>query len=78
MDFPQYRKLNNDRVLYRIVNLREFDELQRIGDRILHYHFLVDKYPEIIRIQEMIDCSIEGILPSTATEFDDAFNKLAK
>ena len=38
-DFPQYRKLSNDKVFYRIVDERHFDEIQIIGYLFIVYLF---------------------------------------
>ncbi len=72
-DFPQYRKLNNEKAFYKIVDDRHFDEIQRIGSRILRYSFHAEKYPEILRIQDMLDFS-DGYLLSNEEEFNALLN----
>ncbi len=54
IDFPQYRKLSNGKAFYRITSERSFDELQILGSKVLLYSFQVDKYPEFVRIQQML------------------------
>lgn len=61
MNFPQFRKLSNNKAYYKIIDDRNFIEYQVIGTKIMKYNFKVDKYPEILRIKEMLDLSIEGI-----------------
>ncbi len=56
MDFPQYRKLSNDRSFYRINSKENFDELQLMGDRVFHHQIKAEKYPEKLKILEMLDC----------------------
>jgi len=68
-DFPQYRKLFNGKAFYRITGDRHFDEIQLVGSRKMNYSFVAEKYPEIIRIQDMINLA-EGYLECTAEEFE--------
>jgi hypothetical protein len=58
MDFPQYRKLSNDRSFYRINSNDSFDELQVMGEHVFLHCIQADKYPEKLRIMEMLDCVI--------------------
>jgi hypothetical protein len=69
MDFPQYRKLTNEKAFYRINDARNFDEIQRIGARVNIYHFHAEQYPEILLIQDMLDLT-ESYLVSTKREFE--------
>ena len=61
MDFPQYRRYSNNSSYFKIVDERNFIELQFIGEKVLHHHIHATQYPEILRIQEMLDCSLDGI-----------------
>lgn len=70
MDFPQFRKLTNGLVYYKIVNERQFEEIQIVGTKYFYYEHKVDKYPEIIRIQEMLTFDIPGIIETSQSEFD--------
>jgi hypothetical protein len=53
-DFPQYRKLSNGKTFYKIVDERNFEELQLMGTRVLHYNTTAEQYPEILRIGDML------------------------
>lgn len=70
-DFPQYRKLSNDKVFYRINNDRQFDEIQIIGKSARFHRVEAKQYPEILRIQDLISYSIDGFKPSDEKEFND-------
>lgn len=70
MDFPQYRKLFNERSFYRIRSDRSFDEIQLIGSKAYFHRFEVEKYPELVRIQEMLEFS-HGFANSTKEEFEE-------
>lgn len=67
--FPQYRKLSNEKSYYKIVDDRHFEEKQCIGKNVFSLNISAEKYPEIIRIQDMLACS-EGFVPSTEAEYE--------
>lgn len=74
-DFPQYRKLSNDKVFYRIIDERNFDEIQIIGTKAQLRHVEAVQYPEILRIQDMLNYEITGFLASNETEFSSLSDK---
>ncbi len=57
--FPQYRKLKNGLRLYKINSPNYFEELQILGDRVFHFAFTAEQYPEKLRIMDMLDSSSE-------------------
>ena len=72
-DFPQYRKLFNEKAFYKIIDDRHFEEIQLVGSRTMTYAFTAEKYPEIIRIQDMLELA-EGYLESTSEEYESLLN----
>lgn len=68
-DFPQFRKLVNDKSFYRIDDLRHFTEKQIIGHQSILFTFEANQYPEILRIQDMLKCT-EGFAFSSQEEFE--------
>ena len=54
MEFPQFRKLENGRSLYKITSSNQFIELQQIGTNWFQYKFDVQQFPDLLRIQEML------------------------
>ncbi len=68
-DFPQYRKLSNEKVFYRIRDDRNFDEIQLIGSRATWFSMEAKQYPEILKIQDLLNAS-EGLVLSSREEFD--------
>ena len=72
-DFPQYRKLPNNKAFYRINSNRDFDEVQVLGSKVLRYHSDAKQYPEILRIMSMMDCE-EPFVHADVDEFD-GYNK---
>ena len=68
MIFPQYRKLSNHKSFYKIVSKEVFEEIQLVGTVSIKTKTTATKYPEILRIKDMLD----GVSPfemSTAAEY---------
>ena len=59
-DFPQYRMLSNGKSFYKITNDRHFEEVKHVGTRIFRQEFTAIQYPEILRIQDMLE-GMDGI-----------------
>lgn len=68
-DFPQYRKLSNEKVFYRVHSERSFDEIQRVGNRAMWFSMQATQYPEFLRIGELLGMEVEGVLLSNEAEF---------
>ena len=73
-DFPQYRKLSNNKVFYRIRSDREFDEIQLIGSTAQLHTVVAKQYPEILRIMDILTQSIQGYEHSSQEEFEQLLN----
>ncbi len=58
----------NDKSFYRIDSERSFCEIQLIGSKCFLHQTEAKKYPEIIRIQDMLNFSA-SFVQSTAEEF---------
>lgn len=66
--YPQFRRLSNNKSFYKIHSENSFEELQLIGTSVMRMTVNATKYPEIIRIKDMIDCKPPFEM-STAEEF---------
>ena len=77
IDFPQYRKLSNEKVFYKILSDRKFIEIQRMGSKAFLYEFTATKYPEILKIQDMILLEGSTYLKSDNIEFERLINDFA-
>ncbi|MBL4862591.1 MAG: hypothetical protein JKY09_06195 [Crocinitomicaceae bacterium] len=75
IDFPQYRKLSNDKVFYRIISDRKFDEIQVIGKTAQLHKIEAKQYPEMLRIKDLLALSMSGFEASTKEEFDNVLNR---
>jgi hypothetical protein len=67
-DFPQYRKLSNDKTFYKIQSERLFEEVQLMGSKVFRYRVEANQYPEILKIQGMLKLE-EPYLMLSAEEF---------
>lgn len=56
-EFPQYRMLSNGKHFYKITDDRNFEEVQLVGAKKHFFSFTAKKYPEILRIQDMLSDS---------------------
>ena len=54
--YPQFRRLSNNKSFYKILSGNSFEELQLLGSSVMRMTINATKYPEIIRIKDMIDC----------------------
>lgn len=54
--YPKYRKLSNNKSFYKIHSENSFEELQLLGSSVMKMIINATKYPEIMRIKDMIDC----------------------
>lgn len=68
-DFPQFRKLSNNKVFYRIDSSDEFTELTLMGNRKIIHTVKAIQYPEKLRIIDMLKCA-EPFLLSDEIEFN--------
>jgi hypothetical protein len=68
MEFPQFRKLANGKSLYQILARDHFIELQLVGTRWFKYEFKVSQFPDLLRIEEMLQ-NQALFLSITANEF---------
>lgn len=74
MDFPQYRKLSNEKVFYKIIDDRHFDEVQIVGSKAFYFSHKAEQYPEILRIQDMLS-QAEHFLISGADEYEQLLDR---
>lgn len=70
IDFPQYRKLSNNKVYYRINNDRSFDEIQIIGQSAQLHLIEAIQYPEMLKIQDLLSLTDQGVERSSKETFD--------
>lgn len=75
MDFPAYRKLSNNKSFYKILSESEFEEIQLVGSSSIKTKTRAQKFPEMIRIKEML--SLGGpFLKSSVKEYELYASKL--
>ena len=65
LSYPIYRKRKNDKSFYKIISFNQFEEIQKMGSKLLFYSFTMSQYPDIFFIMNMIsmkDYQYEEIL----------------
>ena len=72
MEFPQFRKLENGKSIYKIAAPNQFTELQQVGVKWFAYEFEVKQFPDLLRVQDMLDQKSPFIQVS-AEEFQSVF-----
>ncbi len=74
MSFPIYRKLSNGKSFYQIESDKVFTEVQLLGTKVFKHRIEAKKYPELLRIQDMIELKFD-FLTSDETEFYSMVNR---
>ena len=54
INFPIYRKYKNGKRFYKIINKKEFEEIQVIGSKIIINHIKATQLPEYNFINDLI------------------------
>ena len=72
MEFPQFRKLENGKSLYKITAPNQFVELQQVGSQWFVYQFTVEQFPDLLRLQEMLQAN-QTFLVLPEAEFQAIF-----
>jgi len=74
MEFPQFRKLENGRSLYKITAPNQFIELQQIGFKWILYTFELQQFPDLLRLQDMLSCQVPFKVLE-AQQFNDIYQQ---
>ena len=74
MSFPIYRKLSNGKSFYQIESDKVFTEVQLLGKKVFKHRIEAKKYPELLRIQDMIELKFDFVT-SDETEFYSMVNR---
>ena len=69
--FPQFRKLSNEKAFYKIIDELNFEEIQLVGSKKLFYQTYAEQYPEILRIQDMLNCLDKLFIIITEVEWNE-------
>lgn len=74
-EFPQYRKIINNKSYYRIEDENHFTEIQLIGNKAFELKIQAIQYPEKLKIKEMLNCE-EPYKKIEQSEFDRVYQSL--
>jgi hypothetical protein len=69
--FPQYRKLVNEKAYYKKIDSRNFEEIQLIGSIKKFFKINANQYPEILKIDDMLNLTNENYLESSEKEWNE-------
>ena len=69
-EYPLYRRTTDGRHAYRVESPTRFTEVQVVGNRRIVHHVTATAYPELLRIQEMVNGGEGRYLPMTVAEWD--------
>ncbi len=69
VQYPLYRKLNNNLRYYKIYNSRLFEEIQIIGTKVKKITFKAKQYPDILFVSDIINLNHIGLIESSESEW---------
>lgn len=75
MVFPIYRKYVGLNVWFKVLDDRNFIEVKQVGTKFIKHELHAQQYPEIVRIQDMINCLGDAWEPIAASVFEEKFEK---
>ena len=67
--YPIYRKLSNNRSFYKVVDSKNFEEIQIIGTKRIHQLIEAKQYPEFLFVLDLTEINHEGIIESSESEW---------
>lgn len=70
INFPTYRKYKNNKRFYKIINKREFEEIQVIGSKVIINHFIATQLPEFNLINDLISCHEQNAVVINEEEYE--------
>jgi len=54
--YPVYRKYTGINVWFKILSDRQFEEIKQIGTKFIKHIVVAEQYPEMVLIQDMLNC----------------------
>jgi hypothetical protein len=70
-EFPQYRKLINEKSYYRIDSADSLTEVQRTGERYTMHELRVKILPERILIADLLEAESSNYMKIAEVEYND-------
>jgi hypothetical protein len=71
IEYPQFRKLSNEKSYYKIDSATELTEIQRVGEKFLVHQLQAKILPEKLLISDLIACDSSNYSIITAEEYLD-------
>lgn len=73
--YPVYRKYKGLNVWFKITTDRSFIELKKVGERWVKHKVKATQYPEMVLIQDMLNCAEDRWEPMSAHLFEEILNQ---
>jgi hypothetical protein len=70
INFPTYRKYKNNKRFYKIINKKEFEEIQVVGSKTIVNHFVATQLPEFNLINDLISCYEENAVVISEVDYE--------
>jgi hypothetical protein len=71
MNFPVYRKYKNGKSYFKIINPRQFEEIQIIGSKKILKNIQAEQFPEMNFIHDLVFNYREMAIEITEQEYDE-------
>ncbi len=68
-EYPQFRKLINEKSYYRIDSSTDLTEIQRVGEKYIVHRLQAKILPEKLLISDLLACETADYIRITADEF---------
>jgi hypothetical protein len=74
--FPIYRKYPDNKSIFKILSLKEFEEIKTLGKFYFVTTIEATQYPEMVLIKDMINLEQGGWMAINENEFDDLYQEI--
>jgi len=70
IQFPQYRKYSNNKNFFKLISVKEFEEIQVVGSKTLFRKITAIQFPEMNLIADLCFYATEFIINSNECEYE--------
>lgn len=74
--FPQYRKYNNGKSVFKVESADKIVELQQIGNRVVAFEIVANQFPEKLWIRDILELEHPLAVASSEAEFEAWLNRV--
>lgn len=73
--YPVYRKYTGINVWFKILSDRQFEEIKQIGTKFTKHTVVAEQYPEMVLIQDMLNCHEDRWEPIAGEVYEEMAKK---